>query len=433
MQSTDLDAVPSTSNPGYFDYSALAPAVWGLRFDSIRSEGVSRVTVPVLWGVHEQLRGIREFYKPTRLRLERLLSTAQEKGFEVDLALGFPAHPESFPQWTHPLEPQALVPLALWEGERGPVSLKKIPSLGQPEIREAFVGFLEEVHRIVRLYFAPEGPVREVRLDLGILAHDVSVGDERLYRESLGERYGDITRLNRVYGTAFRDFASAVSSTGVRVLCDKRPWLAAYDLKWCRSRRLGAFETFVLEHPRLKGLFRCSSAPGAQPDLFGFGIGFDPTLVEGRTGVGGCPSLPNGLVNGAAATAFRLWEYLMESAAEARLPVYFLSDSVPPYAVHTVVSGPFLARAQAESLAAAARAGARLFFPFGLPKYDENLSSHNAFEGPTSYGETALGPAIRIALGKGEILSTATPPPLEDSLWESLERWRAALMEEPAQ
>jgi len=423
-------AAVSSSAPVLFDYSALTPAAWGIRFDSIREKGSSRVTVPVLWGVHEQLRGIREFYKPTRLRLERLLSTAQEKGFEVDLLVGFPAHPESFPQWTHRLEPQALVPLALWEGERGPVSLKKVPSLGQPEIREAFVGFLEEVYRIVKLYFAPQGPVREVRLDLGISAHDVSVGDESAYRESLAERYESIDRLNQIYGTAFRDFSAAVTSTGVRVLCDKRPWLAAHDLKRCRDRRLRAFETFLLEHPRVKGLFRSAAEPEAGEDLFGFGIGFDPTLVEGRAGVGGSPSLPNGLVNGTAATAFRIWEYVTEAAVEARLPVYFLSDSVPAYAVHTILNGPFLGRAQALALANAARAGARLFFPFGLPKYDECLAAHKAFEGSASYGNTALGPVLRVALGKGECLAAATPAPLDDSLWATLELWRKALMEE---
>lgn len=422
-----MDAANPTTPPT-FDYSALAPSVWGLRFDSILEKGLKRVTVPILWGVHEQLRGIREFYKPTRLRLERLLSTAQEKGFEIDLEVGFPAHPESFPQWTHPLEPQALVPLALWEGERGPVSLKKVPSLHQAEFRESFVGFLEEVHRIVRLYFAPQGPVREVRLNLGILAHDVSVENEAVCL--LQERYGDVSKLNKAYGTAFRDFSAALSHTGVRVLCDKRPWLAAHDLKWCRGKRLRAFETFVFEHPKLKGFFREGVPEAPAAELSGFAIGFDPTLVEGRPLVGGCPSLPGGHVNATAATAFRLWEYVTECAEREKTRVQFLSEDPLPHASMTVLSGPFLSRRHAESLAASAHRGTQLFFPFGLPKYDENLSPHSAFEGAISYGTTVLGAVIRVALGSGVCFAPAAAPPLEDGLWEGLQAWRAQLFEE---
>lgn len=423
-----MDAVEiKRSVPATFDYAAIAPSVWGLRLDSLKEAGHERVTVPVLWGVHEQLRGIREFSKPTRLRLERALSTAQEKKLLIELVVGFPSHPETFPQWTHTLEPQAIVPLALWEGERSTVSLKKIPSLVHPEVREAFVGFLEEVYRIVRHYFAPEGPVTEVRLDFGVLAHDLSVCGESGYRSLLAERYGDITKLNRIYGTAFRDFDSALSGTGLRVMCDKRPWLAAFDLKWCRSRRLNRFEASVRDNSRLKGFFR--SGPDAPPSegLPSYGIGFDSTLVEGRAGLGGAPALPGGFVNSAAATAYRLWEYLSVHGSHAGVPVYFLGDSIPAHAVHAVACGPFLSRRHAESLGQAVRGGSRLFFPFGLPKYDENLSAHAAFEGTTSFGDTELGPVIRIAVGDGECLVPATPPPLDDSLWSAMEKWRAAL------
>ena len=123
---------------------------------------------------------------------------------------------------------------------------------------------------------------------------------------------------------------------------------------------------------------------------------------------------------------------MTESAIKAGVPIHFLGENLSPYLAQTVVNGPFLARAQAEALAQAAQAGARLFFPFGLPKYDENLSPHRGFEGTTTYGSTSLGPVIRVTLGKGECLALASPPPLEDGLWETFELWRYALMADGA-
>ena len=96
-----------------FDYLEEPPSLWGDSLSRLRESGKTLVTSRVLWGAHEQLRGIRDFTKSSRLRLEKFLRLAQENGVLVALRLGFPSSKDSFPAWSLALEGRTFVPAAL--------------------------------------------------------------------------------------------------------------------------------------------------------------------------------------------------------------------------------------------------------------------------------------------------------------------------------
>src|SRR4051812_27837257 len=112
-----------------FEYLDEPPSSWGEILGRLRAEGRASIRTHVLWGAHEQLKGIRDFVKSSRLRLEKFLRLAQEAGLRVHLLLGFPSSRDSFPAWTFGTERRTLVPTGLWDGVTEGFSLTEVPSL----------------------------------------------------------------------------------------------------------------------------------------------------------------------------------------------------------------------------------------------------------------------------------------------------------------
>src|SRR4051794_18713119 len=100
-----------------FDYADESPNRWADLLAEIKSQGAESISTPIYWGAHEQSRGIRDFSKSSRLRLEKFLQMAQSAGLAVDITVGFPLGGEVLPSWTAEIAGRTLVPSELWGRE----------------------------------------------------------------------------------------------------------------------------------------------------------------------------------------------------------------------------------------------------------------------------------------------------------------------------
>jgi hypothetical protein len=413
------------------NYYELTPANWPHHLAVLKSQGIDEIALFIPWGLHESVQGIRDFSKASRLRLEKFLGLAHQAGLTVRASLGFPASKESFPQWSLALgETTALVPSSLMRGGKGSLSMGRLPSIHDERFFCPFLEFLSDTFALLSLYRFPEGPLVGVNLDWGVFESDLGVTAVSYYGSFLQERYPQASIINMRYQCTFRDFATATSTQGTRVLLDKRPWLAAYDYKYCRAKMLAERAQGVLALPAAEPLLDLlsfertePSLPQAKENVSEWSIVMDPTLLEGAVSSKAFPFAPLGILNAQAASVFRLWEYLAENAKKASVPLVELqASSQPKSPLVVVIAGRFLPQSLVRTLRTWAEAGTQLYFPFGAPQYDENLATVEWKPGMARLPyrpENGSGPS-RIGVGRGFLHYSdgATQP--EPQFWERL-------------
>jgi Glycosyl hydrolases family 35 len=411
-----------------YHFSDEAPSLWSENLAQAYRRGVTVVETRIAWGAHERTRGVRDFSKAPRLRLERFLNLVHETGLALDVTLGFFPSAETFPEWCWELSDKTLLAQTIWEECPSGQSLTSIPSLNDATLKAAYTQFIDEAASLLSLYRYPEGPVRTVKFDLELYENTLSFCDTPDFALSLTQRYETIDQLNVVYGTTFRNFDSLRSKQAIRVLNDKRPWLAAYDYKWGRAEWLArirrewmaresmiAFET----RPILNPLPESRSAWDGP-----WALAMDQTLVEEHKGT---PSLfaPSGLVIGSAVASLRLAEYLRARAQDQAVGFFWLGEkiSLPQVPWLVVVSSKYLPRATFLRLKERVEAGGKIFFPFGLPQYDEGL---NSFDWSPSSARKLVKTKeqlfFRVKETQGEVWWPSVPPQANDALWEGLEQ-----------
>ncbi len=411
-----------------FQYWQDSAANWPERLAALKTSGVDEIHTFIPWGLHESVQGIRDFSKASRLRLEKFLSLAHHVGLTVRATVGFPAMRESFPSWSLSLgESSTLVPDAVWgRGAGGEVSISRLPSIHDEQFFSPFLEFLSDVFALLSLYRFPEGPVVGVEVDWGVYEVDLGLTALPVYPIYLQQRYPQTGRINLRYHCTFRDFATATSSQGTRVLLDKRPWLAAYDYKFCRERMLEERAQGVLAlrtaEPLVDLIYFGAESPTPPPGDADWAIVVDPVLLEGDAGDRAFLFAPLGLTNPQAVGVFRLWEYLKRQATQAEVPLLGLkAQQEAPARIINVVAGRFLNQSLLLTLKTWAQAGATLYFPFGLPQYDENLST---IEWKPGMSRLPLRPGngkyVRVPLGEGQICFTESVGQPEPHFWEDL-------------
>lgn len=341
-----------------------------------RENGSEGVRARVLWGAHEQVRGVRDFSKASRLRLERFLGLAHSQGLSVELELGFPPSKDTFPAWTRTLEHTSTVPAIFWENGHESFCHTTIPSLFDSEITEGFESFVEEVMGLCHLYQQPEGPISRVWLDLGVFHADSQIIEHAGFAEFMRERYRDIAALNVVFQTSFKSFDSLSTKASFRTLLDRRAWVAAHDFKRCRESMLKRVtERLSRKFPELSPVTPSRASTGAHP----FEIFVDSTFLEVTTDGQRCfPCLPAGIVNPIAVQSFRVADYLSANARREGVRIHYSQNFRAEEAGQKrliVVCGKYLARDAMTALEAFTATGGTLYFPFGAPLYDESLSA----------------------------------------------------------
>ncbi len=408
------------------NYWELTPANWPHHLAALKSSGVDEITTFLPWGLHESVQGIRDFSKTSRLKLEKFMGIAHQAGLTVRVHLGFPPKKESFPGWSLSLgEHCAMVPSALLRSGAEALCLSRLPSIHDEVFFSTYLEFLSEAFSLLSLYRFPEGPIVGVHLDWGVYELDLGATAIGFYGSFLQQRYPQAGMINLKYQCTFRDYATATSAQGTRVLLDKRPWLAAYDYKFCREQMLAE---------RAQGVVSLGSA---EPliDLLSFGlveqatethpvpwsVVMEPTLIEGDVSQDAYPFAPLGYLNPQAASVFGLWEYLRTHSKKAGVPLLELrAGHHAPSKMVAVIAGRFLSQRLVRTLREWAESGATLFFPFGVPQYDENLVTLEWKPGVSRLPFQAGAKHTRFPLGQGSLWYPESTNVPEVHFWESL-------------
>ena len=361
-----------------FDFMEGTPNSWGESLDELREDGATGIETRILWGAHESIQGVRDFSKSPRLKLEKFLALVQEKKLSLRCQVGFPASSETFPSWTLTLPKRDSVPRLLWDQRSDLFELMAIPSLGNPDLRNGFKDFLTELVPILDLYRKPEGPLSGISLDMGVYWGSLNGTEDGSFVDFLQGRYQTIADLNLLYGTSFKSFQSVTSLQGIRTMLDKRPWLAAYDYKWCLRLSMARYSEEFLSampsdrtgdsHDRISDM---STAP-IQILLDGVPIGESP--------MGRFPLVVGGNVHPQTVLAYRFFRYVEERARHQALPLTLLSFCQPQLSLSApravLLCGKYLARGHFQQIHRYVEQGGEIFFPLGQPLYDESLNGY---------------------------------------------------------
>lgn len=378
-----------------FDYTEIPPAHWQDALIQTRENGVETIHVQVLWGAHEQVRGIRDFSKSSRLRLERFLGLAHSQGLSVELVLGFPPRKETFPSWTQSISDSATVPGCFLESGSEAFSYSAIPSLFNAEFMEGFEAFVQEVVSVTNLYQKPEGPISKIWFDIGAYHSDCQSLENPKFVQFLAKRYQTVSALNLIYQTSFRSFDSLNSKSSYRVLMDRRAWTANFDFQWCRDQMLAEWSRWLTQ--KFPELYPLSYGTETQTRLSAWELLLDSTFLEmvhlPQDKV--FPCFPAGIANPTAIQAFRISECLSSRASRDKVRVHYSQTFFAKRVgakVLAVISGKYLSRDVMCELEHFAASGGVLVFPFGTPLYDENLAAWKAVTDKNRYRGEKIQP-----------------------------------------
>lgn len=373
------------SDQSFFQYWDESPNDWGRLLKEKSQTQTKTIKVPVLWGVHEQVPGIRDFSKQSRFKLEKVLTLAQEQSLQIELILGFPPHSLSFPGWLEDSVVLERVPGVLWEDSPPYFSTVEVPSPRDPKIKESYEAFLEEVGSIVSLYIAPDGPVTDIFFDLSPLEFSQSLMSAPAYLETLSRRYPDIDTFNSRFHTHYKSLSAVISSSGSKIAETKRPWVFAYDYQWCRKAMVEKYFLDLQKLQMTQGFRRVfkmrSMADRSGCELQGgLALCFESALVQKGNCEAISPLVLGEQVIHSNAQAFQMAKVTSELCKSLKLP-FFLSSQLEGLVVaglrtHViVVTGKYLSSVEGRILMEHVEAGGTIFFPFGLPQFDENLES----------------------------------------------------------
>ncbi|MFM8269849.1 MAG: hypothetical protein ACKN9V_06625 [Pseudomonadota bacterium] len=372
----------------FFDYVHLPVGDWAAQLQSLNRSSSSGVVVRVFWGDHETLQGVRDFHSKTRLKLERVCSLAHSLQIPLRIQFGFFDEIRSFPSWTQQLLPQALVPKNQEDDLVNEWNFIRIPTFRNDEVRQGFVGFLTEALMLLSLHCEPEGSLKSVSFDWGVMSSDSSPMDAEFVESEFAHRYGSIGHLNSLFQTSFNNFQSVSKAAGFKTLLNKRPWIACWQYKSLKNKSLKIWES------EIKAVFegaKFSWSSASKHDcsltetnsivvddtflnLHGNHHGFNPLIIQTQ-------------IDANALRAYRLAEMLQIEAAACGEYLSWLSSWKPSEKSKAcvVVCSKFIPRTAHSTLSAFMASGGKVFFPFGLPIWDENMDS-------LQWKQTGLGP-----------------------------------------
>lgn len=304
---------------------------------------------------------------------------AHERGIQLEISLGFPPVTNAFPSWVNVEASKTQVPFGAVHGAGPTFMLSEIPSFDDLKVQEGFSDFLSEVFAILSLYRNPEGPVTAINIDLSLYEYALSASRSDSFAQMLKLRYGEISSLNLIYGAHFRDFNSAAGETALRNLLEKRPWLYAYDYKWCRTQLLQRYLRKIMEAPfsiPVLSLIAESSERAVAPQaLSEKRVLFDGTqLNEGVLGT--FPFAPSGFTCQSFSLGFELYLAMKEHCANQgeSFELISMNDAMDFETGHiSIVCGKFLPRRHWKPLLSAIEKGSKISFLLDVPQYDESM------------------------------------------------------------
>jgi hypothetical protein len=262
------------------------------------------------------------------------------------------------------------------------LSLIELPSLFDPILEKGFIDFLRELLSVCELYKQPGGPLSSIVFDPGLLNSDLGAHQQVDFYRYLELRYNKIQNFNLVFRTNYRDFETTFSSQGMNTLYKQRPWLAAFDYKWCRSKMIQSFIEKILECAfsfHIVDIFQVLEEKlGLPKSTSDWGILVDGVTLETDSKTCVTPHAPFGFLCESIVQSYRLWDLILELADTESIPVGIFSlakeQTLFQAKVYSIVTGKYLTQAIFEVLKKQLEQGGSFFFPFGLPLYNEAIS-----------------------------------------------------------
>lgn len=359
-----------------FDYAQINSHDWADHLSYLSDEGKETLTVPIYWSHHETLPGAPDFHSKSRLKLEKLLALAQSKKVSLELKVGFFDAHRSFPTWTRTLPHQALIPDWSLSQRVSDWRFTKVPSFQNNELKAAFFSFVREVLTLASLYREPEGTLKDVRFDFGVMGSEAVVFDSLLIQKHFESRYGSLEKMNHAFQTSFNQFDSLGKQIGFKTILDKRPWLACWEFKELRKK------LYFSDFEKLQSLFQefrfhFKDAKQSSAEVSQHQFVFDDTALEvAPQGEGFLPVAPQGELNQQILNGFQITELIKLELCRKGFSFSPLSQWLQPVkAARLVVVCTKYCSAEAKSkILEAHSCGSEIHFPFDKPSWDENLA-----------------------------------------------------------
>lgn len=417
-----------------FNYFEASPQHWPERVRAYKNQGVSTLSVPCLWGVHEQMRGNRDFSRSPKSRLEKIFTEAKQNHLSLELCFGFPAHEYAFPKWSLAQKNTGLNPAVLWSGQDRGYEFRFIPSFADEEFQSGYLEFLEEAISLASLYIGDGGPITKVKVDFGVLGSDLALATTPPYLELFQGKYKTADTLNLRFTTNFRALSVSHPDQLFRSLFERRPWITAYDYRLFRKELLQRFKSKIekLSIVQQVGSNLSIEADGGhleQPKDRCFVI--DSTFLD-FSKLTVAPFFPQRMVNPMSAFAYRVVEFCDRFAKREDFGLVGISENQVKQSSQlnylVAVSGKYMSSQAVSFLEMSASSGADVFFPFGFPLYKEDGSETPWHQlGNREVLKNRKKPLIRIPSGKGSLFSAIGALPLDNQLGNSLKEYEEVI------
>lgn len=353
-----------------YDFSLDVPQNWKKELEKIKNEAGPHLRSNVYWGVHEQFMGIRDFSRSPALRLEKYLNLIQSLGMTVEFLVPLNSSIHSFPSWAFDDSSMSLV--GSFTQGKTEFKLYELPSIYDQKIFSYFLDFLRELCEISSLYLYPDGPLTSINIDLRVFAVDLNTLFLREFPLYLSEHYESIKELNALYGTYFRHFNDVATNSGFKLLMNRRPWHATFDYRLCREKIYKKMNEELYKIIIQENLFRSlklllqNNFSHEDSNYFFEGNFIDvfDTLYF--------PCFPCGFFNEIGITTYRCWDVL--ASKKEKFSLINISDIKLPNSNLIIIScGPYFCRKNMNVVINYLKEGGVVFFPNGLPIYDEKM------------------------------------------------------------
>ncbi len=219
-----LDETPISLIGGSVHYWRLDRSLWPDILDRVKEMGFHTICTYIPWSVHEIARDEFDFGAiDANLDIDAFLVLCEEKGLHVLLRPGPHVNSEityfGFPKRIV-LDPEIQSRTA--DGTPvvfpSPPRMFPVPSYASEKFYREVGLFFDHVCPIIVRHLHPDGCVIGVQADNEMsfflrtqpYDHDYSDGAIELYRTFLEDKYGDISRLNRVYKTNYNIFSDVL-------------------------------------------------------------------------------------------------------------------------------------------------------------------------------------------------------------------------------
>jgi hypothetical protein len=316
--------------------------------------------------MHEKDRGRIDISRSPRLNLEKLCALLHKKNKHVTMVFGF-WDTLSWPSWATELKPHSIIPSGAIDPNAPRFTLTALPPWHDPRFRKPFLEFVTITFDILKLYRTPEGPITTFRFDPGLFSYALDQSEDSYLEEALSLSFPNCRSFNVAFSTSFSEASARIVKKNLSLLLQKRPWILCRLLRTASEKRLS---DWCEEINTILGPDR-NPHTTTQSELKMDVIVENSTFLEFHSHpLQLFPFTPDGLLSNDIVHSFKsAFRVLSEVRCEPSLRWSRKANTKTTI----VYCEKYYPRVSAETLRAFIQNGARVFFPNGVPVYDEYL------------------------------------------------------------